>query len=405
MRRAPVGTPEQLVYLDGGAAVVAIGLAFSIAGAVFLYLGLTEPITLGRVESAGLMGTIGCTALSLLFVLLGMAIMVSRSGTTLDRQARTVHRWWGVWRPWGGPSTGDGVPGNVRALSRSRPRRLTDHAEVAIGRTLQKVGNQNREQITYPVRLGCDPSLVLTTYADELAARQLATEVAAFFGLAIVDGSSGTEVRREADTLDQPLVERANHLGLPAALPPAPDDMGLTYTVEEDRLTFIAPREPFDPFLLVHLVGPVLFSLGVYFVLYRGQAIADLPAAQQAPAVRAMVLVLGLPLVLGWLAFTSAIYWGGRLTVTTDGVRVNWRFWPWSMRIFKLNELEEVRVAKAKVQQWRVSWAGFNIQSDPDAEILELQLLGKRQIVGFGRGRPRAELEWVREVILKAIVA
>jgi hypothetical protein len=137
MRRAVTGNSDQLVYLDGGGCVVAIGLAFSLAGAFFLVAGLTQPITVRGGESAGPLGTVFCTLLSLLFVLFGVALVISRSGITLDRKTRTANRWWGVWQPWAAASPYGALPTNVRVLSRPRLHRITDCSEVAIGRKVQ----------------------------------------------------------------------------------------------------------------------------------------------------------------------------------------------------------------------------------------------------------------------------
>src|SRR5208282_5294697 len=113
-------------------------------------------------------------------------------GLTIDRKARTVNRWWGVWNPWGNAFSNEGVPANVRVLSRPRPCHLSDRTEIVIGRKVRKASNEDREQIVYPVRLECQPPLVLAECVDELEARHLSEEVARFLGLAIVDGSSGT---------------------------------------------------------------------------------------------------------------------------------------------------------------------------------------------------------------------
>jgi hypothetical protein len=255
------------------------------------------------------------------------------------------------------------------------------------------------------VRLDGESSFPVIEFVDELAARHLAEELARFLGLAIVDSASGTPLRREAATLDQPLTERARRLGLPASVPPPPDGMRLTCAIDDGRLTFTAPREPFDPFLLAYLVAPILFSLTVYICLYHGQLSAGLAPEQSAPVLRGMVLILGLPLVFGLVGLRAAIYTGGSLEVAADGLRVRTRggsfFGP---AFLPVNELDEVRVGKAAAQ-WRIKLGDWSVRSDPDAEVLELQLIGKQRIVRFGRGRSRAELEWARDIILQALAA
>ena len=52
-----------------------------------------------------------------------------------------------------------------------------------------------------------------------------------------------------------------------------------------------------------------------------------------------------------------------------------------------------------------MSIGDFSMRSDPEDERLELQALTKQQIARFGRGLPKAELEWIREVVTKAIAA
>jgi hypothetical protein len=401
MRRAVVGNPDQLVYLDGGGCVVAVGVVFAAAGAFFLFLGLTKPVNFGAGPLAPLWGKLFVTGLSLLFLLLGAAIAVSRSGVTLDRKARTVNRWWGMWRPWGAAAPAAGVPAGVRVLSRPKPRHVTEHTAVTVGREVQRI--KDRESIVYPVRIDCHPAVQLTIFPNELDARHLAEEVARFLTVALVDGTSGTDVRREPDTLGRPLAERVKRLELPATVAPPPDGSRLTYSIENGRLTFTAPREPFDPFLLAFVVGPLLFSGAVYFFLYRGQN-GGLGPGAWAPAVGGVLLVLGVPVLLGLAALAGSVYWGGSLAVTAGGIAVRARGRLFGSADLPVMELDEVRVGKA-AGRWRVSVGGVSVRSDPNAANLELQLITRNRIVGFGRGRSRTELEWVRDVVLKSIAS
>jgi hypothetical protein len=393
MRRVACENPDQLVYLQGGGCVLVIGAVFAAAGAFFLLAGLSGNIDAG---SSTLQAAL-CLAAGA-FILFGVAVAVSRSGMTFDRKRRTLSRWWGVWRPWGGSVPAGGVPANVRILSQPRLEHLTDGATVSIGRTVQKVPGKDQEQVVFPVGLD-NPALALITYTDELEARRLAEEVACFLGIGLVDLSSGMEVRRDAEALMQALSQRSKHLALPAALPLAPEGARLGAVVDYERLTFTAPREPFDPFLLGFLVAPVLCSAGIYFALYYGRPLAEL-ADQRGSIYWSMALILGLPLVAGLVGFLSSIYWGGRLEITEARVRCRGRLF--GSASVPLTELTEIRIGKRQAL-WRVSFAGFSVRSAVDAEVLELQLVGARRILRFARGMTRAELEWARDVIQSVI--
>src|SRR5262249_48768234 len=127
----------------------------------------------------------------------------------------------------------------------------------------------------------------------------------------------------------------------------------------------------------------------------------EMPAEQQAVIARTQVVILGLPVLLGLASFVSAGYWGGRLTLTAAGIGVSRRGRLFGSAHLPAQALAEVRVGKSNAR-WTVSVFGFGVESDPNAEILELQLVSRRTIVLFGRGGSRADLEWLRDVILAA---
>ena len=265
--------------------------------------------------------------------------------------------------------------------------------------------NDQRERLTFVVGLKSHPPLEITEFSDELDARHLAKELADALGLAVLDSAGGTPVLHEAGSFEQPLREQASRVNFNARLSAPPENTRLTCQIEADRLILTWPREPFDPFLLAYLIAPLIFSCFAVYLL-RGPLFADLGQQNRLSFLVIAGCLIGLPPLLGIIGLMGAVDWGGTLEATAAEIRIT-RHSRWLGRVTEIptREFDEVRVGKAKGTNWQVGIGGFNVSNDPDSNTLELQLLTKQRIVGLGRGLSREELEWLRDVILRILLA
>ena len=145
------------------------------------------------------------------FALLGIVLMCVRSGVILDRQQREITMWRGLLVP---------LYKARRPFSQayfSRPNYVTLSRE-------ERKPSKGPIYEVFPVRLegpGTDP-ITIHEQRDHDRARRLAEEIAKFLRLGMRDRSSGEEVAREANALDESLRERMKREGRSVPLPAQP---------------------------------------------------------------------------------------------------------------------------------------------------------------------------------------
>lgn len=131
--------------------------------------------------------------------------MSVRFGVIADRQRLTVTTWWGLLIPF-----------------HKTEHRFSQSHHVTLSREERQ--DYRRTYEVFPVRLegaGTD-AVTIHEPRDHDQARHLAEDVAKFVHLGIRDRSSGQEVAREADALDQSLQQRLRRTGRSMPLPAQP---------------------------------------------------------------------------------------------------------------------------------------------------------------------------------------
>jgi len=235
--------PDRLVLSRGGGCIALFGLiwlGFGLFALASPYLGMTPDMPHGPAPFA-------------IPILLGLGFILGRIGVTLDRQQRTLTKWWGM--------VGLQIPRATEALDGYQWVGLWKE----IRRNSSSSGGSGGSRTVFPVRLAkatesdkADPPLLskgVTLGEPQVydLARAQAERVAKFLELGMADLTTDPPAFREAGTLDLSLGERLRKA------PPEPPDEGqlgrLSYTRAGDEATVVTP--PLGP-----MAGVGCFSCG-----------------------------------------------------------------------------------------------------------------------------------------------
>ena len=142
-----------------------------------------------------------------IFALVGLGMMTGRRGILIDRRRHRITKWYGLLIP---------------MVRREHMLGLQDR--LVVTREVRKSDKSTR--IVYPVRLGGsaqEKAVSIEEPLDYQQARATAESLAGFLRLPLVDRSSGKEVVRESDRLDESLRERARRTDeeIPEVAPPS----------------------------------------------------------------------------------------------------------------------------------------------------------------------------------------
>jgi len=193
------------------------------------------------------------------FAAVGAGLMFGRAGTVVDRRHGQVTRWWGLLGPW-----------------KKRQYRLDEFQRVSISREVRR---SNKSTYTvYPVRLSGAATVKLAEPRDYEKARQLAEELAKFVSLPLADTSSGTEVVRDAEHLDEALADRLRRTGESLELPPAPPDMRTRLRQKGDAVMMELPAIGLNPAIAVMIGAGLVIPLFVLGVFVLPLLREDMPA-------------------------------------------------------------------------------------------------------------------------------
>ena len=221
MRSIETGNPEIWEARSSGhVGLFFFGLPFFLAGLFVMSL----PLGLVPVE-----GDSGpwyvVVPFGSIFAMVGLGLMAGRRGIIIDRQRHRVVRWYGLLLP---------------MVRRENLLGLCDR--LALTREVRKSDKSTR--IVYPVRLegnAQEKAIHIHEPLDYQEARRTAESLAAFLRLPLVDLSSGKEVVREPDRLDESIRERVRRTGeeIPDAV--APPQMRSTLQEESGTLHIRIP--------------------------------------------------------------------------------------------------------------------------------------------------------------------
>jgi len=342
--------PETKTFRWTGLTPVIVGVVLVVLGAY----GLVRPGEWKSGPERGRRLHSGC-------LLLGLGFLLSRRGSRLDLQARTVTTWWGLRFP----------------LIR-RVRSLDDFGWVTVADETH--AHAHGGSVSYPVRLhgsGGDVKIADAWSFDR--SWLIAKEAATFLSLKLWDATSGRPL--ELSALETPLAGRLDR-ELPLSPPAPPAAAKSRVQANEYGLTALVPATGFRWLhVLLGVVVPPFLGLALRYQHHVDQASRF---AQD-------------PWFWGLTAFFAILLIGASVVGATL--------------------IEQVTVSKSGIQLLRRSWFGRKELSIPLGELLQVEVVarpinynalprltaskqvieirGVRRILGFGSGLAEDELRWL----------
>ncbi len=227
--------------------VVLVGLLFIVGGGFAIALAFEVLPVEVFIESEMRMIVLAAGALG---VLLGLVFLGGRSGKSFDGRSQILTSWSGMWVP-----------------MRRTNRPLNGYSRVLLVKEVRR--GQKSSTTIFPVSLEGerDEALRVENCSEYLEARRLAEAVARALHRPLTDSTSGEEVVREPDRLDEPLRERMRRLGDRVEVSPRPLVMRSQEQITSSEVTVEIPGMSSKARLAMNLVViAVAVGIGFFFV-------------------------------------------------------------------------------------------------------------------------------------------
>jgi hypothetical protein len=240
--------PDMLQTRRGGGFLIFFGLPFLLTGLFVMGFSFWDPP--GGGGGAPLLVTV---IFGSIFTAVGVAMMFGRSGMIIDRRKGTLVRWSGLLVP-----------------MKKTTYILDYHDRITIRKDLRR--SEKRTYYAYPIVLkgshGDTEGIVFDEPTDYSEARRTAEEITAFLKLPLVDTTSGNEVVREPDRLDESIRERARRTNERVEAFDPPPDMRARVREESGTLIIEIPpqkltREHYKRMGILLIIGVVAASVVV----------------------------------------------------------------------------------------------------------------------------------------------
>ncbi len=214
----PSYDPDILQIRSGGGAISCIGFFFLIPSIAISIAFFSDPNM--RNDVAGMI--IGIV-FSFIFLLVALAFLLGRAGTTIDRRYKTIIKWWGLLLPF-----------------RSTELNWNDYKTVTIRKEIRRT--KNGSYTVYVGRISGEKDVSLGEHQDYFKTRQIAEAVAIFMKFSLADSSTGVEIVRPPEELNEPLRNRLRRTGNIRKLEDLPSDSKIKQRIENDELVIALPK-------------------------------------------------------------------------------------------------------------------------------------------------------------------
>lgn len=344
-------------------------------GLAFLVVGL---FVISVLLLTSLPGSTAAINIGGVLVFLGAVFMCVRVGVIVDRQQRTITTWWGLLVPFYGNRTGHSVS-QAHFVTLSREERIGGKGEI---------------YVVFPVKLEGPGSDAITIHEpqDHDKARRIAEEIAKFLHLGIRDRSSGQEVTRQADALDQSLLLRLRRAGRSMPIPVQPPQARSIFSYGGTRVPTTIEIPPVGRRGEVLLVFGVAGFVALFTELAMGKG--ELEIGVRALLVFLFVLCFFLPLLIRTAILQE------HLVVSPDEFVVTRRdiFGTKTTRLTS-GEIEEVEIIQAK---YGIS-AGYAVFGGGTGRVAIRSDRGSIEL-GAALSNPE-EVKWLRDVLVHVLTS
>jgi len=368
MRRIDTGDPEVLAYRGGGGGAILVGL-------LLVFFGIALAAVAVSAETSALIPAI-------LIGLMGLFVLLHRTGLEIDGRSGRWRRWWGL----GGPL-------------RTREGPLEDFERVRILRQIRQAKHQ--KYTVYPVYLEAKGHrFSFGAPRSYEYARREAEEAARRLHVPLVDASSGAEIVRDPEHLDETLRDRVRRGAESIELPEPPPALLSRYETEGKTLRFEIPKPRFSARMLPMFLPVVAFELIIliaFFVPLAGRL------GQEGGIAR--TVAMGAVIILASLLPLAALYaiLSRRLQAATVEAS------PESLRIVRGPPGREdiVDLAASKIEEIEIRDVGPADRGvvgfvDGGAPITVRTVA---ETVSFGGHLPTPEKRWMVQVLKQVLTA
>lgn len=362
---------SKLKYTSGGGCLALFGLPFLLAGLGIIASGLAGHL---KMEGGGQASIFFYLPFGGIFALVGSGLVFGRSGTTLDSRRRIFFTWWGMLFP----------------FSKSE-HHFDDFDQIKISQKIVRSDKSTR--ITYPVdAIGPgDKQVTIHTLSAALEARRIAEQVAKLMNLGVKDVSRGTEVVREAGTLDETVKDRILRRGVELELTAAPAGAKSQLDISGDKASFEIPAPGFG---LGHIImGGFLLIMGGLTSAFFGIPALRMTQEQGGPQIIAgfwclIGLTVLLSLIRPVIAIVSEALATQTLSIDKNQLRLDTKH-PLGKRqkSIPLAELEELELV------------GNRVHSARFANGQQIQAVSDKTEFRFGGGLDYQELCWMKNTL------
>ena len=366
--------PDLLIFKSGGGCLMIFGLPFLIAGIAVM----TSPFWDPKNAPWYFMVPFGA-----IFATIGVAMIFGRAGVSIDKRMGQVNQWWGLLFP-----------------LKTNLYNLADIQQVSISKKIRR--SKNSSYTVYPVCLkGATVQIDIEEPQAYGEARRCAENLAKFTGLPLADSTSGQEVIRDPDRLDESIREKVRRTGA-REIPSAPANMKTSYSIDGQEIQLDIPPSGWHPIFFI----PILLGLGIAAFIYFS-AVHGLLHDSKAPLPFKLFGGLFIILPLIGVVMPALKLATRRYTVLVSPQKLTlesrWALGK-SIQTMAAEEIEELQLSQGPLPE--------EAKETPVPKIL-FEIMGSGNILvrsdkttlTFGKGLDRQELEWLLALIENTISA
>lgn len=367
--------PDIMYFKTGGGCIAVFGLPFLLLGLFLTSTVVFSQLSPGAPKSSSQLEVIPICAI---FVIIGMVMVFGRAKVAIDKRMQTIRKWWSVIVP-----------------IRSKYFKLGDYDKVTLTSEVRR--SKNSTYLVYLVKLvGPGGEVVIEETKDYQSQRRNAESLAKFTGFNLIDSTSGKEIVRTPEQLDETVRDRVRRTGKVTEVPPVPEATAINYTIEGQEMQITIPTSPLNR--VFGITGMIVGLIPLLFFLFFMQQIVieDVPMPVKAIIIAVVVIPFGAFFFLLLKFATRKVL----LTVSPERLALT-EIWSLgkSKSEIPTSELEELEIVTQFHEAKGLEKLGAIFS--PDVIVARSDKLS----LFFGRGLSSEELKWLHAIIENTVSA